>query len=382
MRQRCLKSVSLIVIALLVCMFSFHYCANHSFASNKDVYDVVLFWGQSNMVGCCGLKKNEHLKDTRFISSSPESVKLFSQKTGIDMKLLSECGQMNWIKIKQIKNTAFDYVYTTNSLQEITADTKKIGERLKYNNVSKKLEVPTDSSFSIQRSYGTNLIPQFCKTYYEKTGHKVIAVLAANGGEKIANFLPSTDDDYGDVNRQMIYESMVEKYRAAIKYADDHELKIGNRLWVAFQGEADVGRITPLEYKRLFFKVQNNLKKDLKMEKGAIIATSHRIGTNLYEKVNNIHKAQKQLAVENKDIISGSSYAFDRYIPDQKTYNSSKYYNKLFTDVTGRKLAYTEAFEIASCSVCYPVNTIHFTSSALSQIGKETAESLAKVVRK
>ena len=97
----------------------------------------------------------------------------------------------------------------------------------------------------------------------------------------------------------------------------------------------------------------------------------------MYSQVNKINRAQKQLALENKDIIIGSSYAYDRYIPDEKTYNTVTYRNKIFIDDNGIKLPYAQAFEIASYSVCYPNNKIHLTSAALSQIGKETAIKLA-----
>lgn len=369
----CSAIIVLIFIAtLLVCQFY-----NNTVAYSSDIYDVILFWGQSNMVGYCGLKQNERVKDIRFDFTNLNDVDEYSKISGIDKRILSGNLQMNWVQINHKPNTAYEYIYSSDNLVQITDNTKVLGEKLKYNVISKKLEVPSDKSFSIQKSYGTNMIPQFCKTYYEKTGHKVIAVLAANGGEKIANFLPTTDREYGDTKRQMIYESMVEKFRATIDYMVRNNLKIGNRIWVAFQGEADVRRTSTEEYKHLYQKVHDNLKRDLKITKGAIVETSHAIGTDLYLQVNNINKAQKQLALENKDIIIGSSYAYDRYIPNEKTYNSVSYYNKIFTDNNGNKLPYAQAFKIASCSVCYPDNRIHLTSAALSQIGKETAERLA-----
>ena len=284
--------------------------------------------------------------------------------------------------VKPKINTAYEFVYSANSLKQITESTKELGEQLIYNTITKQLEASSGKTYSIQRSYGTNIIPQFCKTYYEKTGHKVIAVMAANSGEKIANFLPMTDNDYGDAKKQMIYESMVEKYNAAISYMNRQNLKIGKRLWVSFQGESDVSRTTTAEYKRLFQKVHDNLKKDLKITKGAIIETAVKIGTDMYPRVNRINKAQKQLALDNENIIIGSSYAYDRYIPNELTYNSVNYHNSIFTDKDGKKLPYPQAFFIASSSVCYPNNTIHFTSVALSQIGKEAAISLANSFKK
>lgn len=369
--------VLIFVATLLICQFY-----NNKLAYSSDIYDVVLFWGQSNMVGYCGLKQSERVRDERFDFTNFNDVDKYSKISGIERKILSGNRQMNWVQIKSKGNTAYEYVYSLDYLVQLTDDTKVLGEKLKYNTINKKLEVPSDKSFSIQRSYGTNMIPQFCKTYYEKTGHKVIAVLAANGGEKIANFLPSTDWEYDDAKRQLIYESMVEKYRSAIDYMVRNNLKVGNRIWVAFQGEADVRRTSPETYKHLFQKVHDNLKRDLMITKGAIVETSHAIGTDLYLQVNNINKAQKQLALENKDIIIGSSYAYDRYIPDEKTYNSDKYHNDIFTDDNGKKLPYAQAFKVASCSVCYPNNRIHLTSAALSQIGKETAEKLANSLKK
>ncbi len=76
-----------------------------------------------------------------------------------------------------------------NKLKNITEETKYLGEKLNYNIITKKLDIPSDKKFSLQKSYGTNMIPQFCKKYYEKTGRKVVVVMAANGGERIANFL-------------------------------------------------------------------------------------------------------------------------------------------------------------------------------------------------
>ena len=96
-----------------------------------------------------------------------------------------------------------------------------------------------------------------------------------------------------------------------------------------------------------------------------------------YQDVKNVHNAQVQLASENSDIILGSSYAYDRFIPDKANYNSSNYSNTIYFDSNGSKLDYDKACEIAKYSMCDPGNTIHFTSAALCQIGKETANLLA-----
>ena len=351
--------------------------SNSSNSEDEEIYDVILFWGQSNMVGYCGTKDNEKQADTRYNSSDLNSIKSFSNKTGIDKEILANSVRMNYTKVKQESDTAYEYKYTTNSLEKLTEGTQALGEKLVYNSTTKKLEDAT-SKYSIQKSYGTNMIPQFSQTYYKKTGHKVVAVFAANGGEAIENFLPSTDAEYGDNNKQMIYESMVEKYKLAIKYMEKNGYKIGNKIWVCFQGESNVGKGTSTsEYKRLFLKVHNYLKQDVKITKGAIVESVYTIGSTKYSNVKKIHKAQEQLASENEDIIIGSSYAYRYYIPDEDTYNSSAYSNNIFINKNKEKISYKKALDISTSSVCYPDNTIHFTSAALSQIGKETAESLA-----
>jgi len=375
----------IISITLIVCILSqfivpFNISNSANEIEEQDVYDVILFWGQSNMVGSCGLKENEKLADTRYEYNNSSSVDTFSNKTGIDKGILSRSEKMNFVKVKQEENTVFEYNYINDKIVELTENTKKLGEKLIYNSQSGKLEVPTSTKFSIQKSYGTNMIPQFCKEYYEKTGRKVVAVFAANGGENIENFLPSDDIDYGDANNQMIYEAMLEKYQAAINYMEKNDYKVENKLWICFQGESNIIKspLTTSEYERIFMKVHNNLKKDAKITQGAIIETSTTIGTKRYERVETIHQAQENLALKNDDIIIGSSYAYNRYIPDEETYNSSGYSNSIFINSNGEKLAYDEAFDIASASVCYPDNTIHFTSAALSQIGKECAQNFAK----
>ena len=364
-------------------------------STSQEKYDVILFWGQSNMTGYCGLyntdekakqkgSNNEIKADPRYNYLDNNSVTDYANKTGIDKEFLSKSVQMNYVKISQEANTVFDYNYITNSLVELNENTKYIGELLKYDSTSKKLIKPIDyTSYSIQKSYGTNIVPQFCKSYYQKTGHKVVAVLASNGGEKISNFLPSTDSDYGDQNKQMIYEAMVEKYKSAIKYLESKGYTVENRFWVSFQGEADVTyKTSTSEYKRLFLKVHNNLKRDLNITKGTLIQTSTLIGKDNYKDVLNIHNAQIQLSSENNDIVLGSTYAYDRFVPDKTNYNSANYSSNIYINNNGSKLEYEEACKIAKLSMSDPGNTIHFTSAALSQIGKETAISLANSISK
>ena len=108
-------------------------------AQDSDIYDVILFWGQSNMVGLCGLRNTEKEKDTRYNYEDSESVSEFSKITGINNEILQNSETMNHINIIQESETVFEYMYMSNTLQEITENTEILGESLKYNNDTKKL---------------------------------------------------------------------------------------------------------------------------------------------------------------------------------------------------------------------------------------------------
>lgn len=343
--------------------------------TNEDVYDVILFWGQSNMVGSC-LNSTED----RFDPNDDESVKAFSKATGIDEDILKNNTQSrNLLSIEQEDNTAYEYMYSTNTLEEITADRNTYGENLQFNSVTSDGE-PTElsvgtSNIALSTSRGTNMIPQFCKTYYQNTGHKVVAVFAALGGKPIRQFLPYDDEGNDVEEKKYIYEAIKTKYLAAIKYMDDNNLKIGNRLYVVFQGEADIARSTEV-YKRDFLKVHNNLKNDLGIQKGAICETSTQIGRP-WSYLENVHNAQEELIEENDDIILGSSYSYDRFVSQESDYENCT--TKVTYDEKGDRLDYDTAFTNATYSVDYPQNTIHLTSASLSQVGKDVAEAYSTI---
>ena len=369
----------MIVLTLIIVGIVVLACfENKIYAASTDIYDVILFWGQSNMVGSCGKVEGETMGPDPRYKEEGFSIDDFSTKSGIDQEFIQTDVNMNYVKIPLKDKTAYEYNYQKDKVTQITSDTSILGEYLHYNHGTKEIEAVTSGVISVKKSYGTNIIPSFCKAYYENTGHKVIVVFAANGDQKIANFLPTSDKDYGDADYKGLYEIMTQKYKAAINYLTKKECNIGNKFWVCFQGEADVKRSTTEKtYKSTFLKVHNYLKKDLGITKGAIIQSAYTIGSN-YENVVNIHKAHTELASENEDIILGSSFPFDRYIPDKDTYNSSDYINNIYTNKNGDKLEWASALKRARLSTGYPYkNTIHFTSAALSQIGKETANIIS-----
>lgn len=372
-----MKKIQYFIVFIIFLIIIFN--SQNIYAAEGDVYDVILFWGQSNMVGSAGYKTGEDKKDTRV-----DEDKNFSKYSGIKQEIIDSYESYKYTRVDLDTATAYEFMYDSNKFRRLNSNITRLGEFLKYEKDTGNLILTDSSTYSLQKSYGTNMIPQFCKTYYENTGRKVAAVLCANGGEKISNFLPLTDSEYGDTKNQYIYEATVKKYNAAVKYLEDNNFEIGCKLYVVFQGESDVsGKTGTDKYKKRFLKVHNNIKNDLGITKGAIVQTSYTIGKEgYYEDVEKIHKAQEELINENADIICGSTYSYDRYIPDKDTYEKEDYINNIFTDKNGEKLDFDTAKKYAEYSVCAPTNNaIHFTSAALAQIGDDVANSFSRVTK-
>lgn len=315
-----------------------------------NVVDVVLFTGQSNMVGFCGNNIEEQKPDTRNL------------KNIIDSDILSQYKTMKYVSVQIPQGVAYEYKIGTDGkgyLSEINSGTKYFGENLTYSKGNLVNRLGPAGKYTSERSCGTNMIPQFCKTYYEKTGRKLVAVMVANGGQKISNFLPSNDSGYGDPEKKYIYEGIKTKYLSAIKYLQSNGYTIGNRFYVIYQGCADSNSNLAPKYYNTFMKFHNYLKKDLKMEFGTIVETAtaiNKYGERLTN-VKKVHSAQESLASKNKDIIIGSKFGYNMFINKNK--------NAFCLEVS-----HHENGNIYD-------NSIHLTSGALSQVGKQTAKSVA-----
>lgn len=380
----------LFVLTLLLFILPF------SVYAKAEVYDVVLFFGQSNMTGYAGFNVMERLEDSRV------SLEDFSSRSGIDSSILDVYSSMNHVDVPVEEGTAYEYYMNSEDgssneghMVEITPYRYDFGENLKWN-VESRTFVGYENGekfYASQFSYGTNMIPQFVKTYHELTGRKVVAVLVSNGGEEIAHFLPHDDvlvnsrykNDNADyvtqAKNQYIYEAMVAKYSSAIQYMNNHPEKyiIGKKFYIVFQGEADVkyingsvsgSEMTSQNYADLFTQVHNNLKADLGIEYGGIVETAHQIGNSMIDGVNGVNSAQKSLINNNSKIFLASDFPYKHFVPNEANY-SGKY--------AGESMSYSDARRNALYSMCVidgdESNSIHFTSAGLSQIGLESAES-------
>lgn len=355
---------------------------------DNDIYDIILFTGQSNMVGSAREVVEKRYNHNQFTYPDAISPGEYAALTKIKSSILRKNGKtLNFVSIKQKSHTAYEYMYLTNSFREIDS-TKKVnyGENLTYINGELLDYKKTDQKYlSLAKSSGTNMIPQFCQTYYNLTGHKVIAVCAGKRGVPIQTFLPQSDKRNTRFEC-FVYEAIKEKYKAAVQLAESQNLHIGNKLYVIAQGESDIGiKTTKKQYKQMFMSMHKRLKKDLGIETGAIVETSTTTGTANMKMLEAVHQAQEELIKENKDIILGSSYFYDRFVPREKDYKNCN--TKVTIRYDGKKLPYKEALRRSRFSTdpSYKKETgkrnyIHFTSAALSQVGMEVATSFSKII--
>ena len=345
--------------------------------SNQDIYDVILFWGQSNMAGSAGnLLQGATYRDLRV---DELGIDQFSKLSEIDKDIVNQYVYMDYVKVPTTPNTVFDYRYLSNSLVEINQNTTTIGECVGVKNVGGVLYYSgwsLDSPCSMVGSLGTNMMPYFGKTYYEKTGHKVIIVAAGLGGHQLATFLPyeravvETKPIVESDKPNYQYEAMVEKYKKAINYLSSKNYQIGNKFYVVFQGENDAyvdmdnpsGNID--RYVRIFKEIHDDLKKDLGLQFGVIVETSGTVSQGYLNVIKPIHQAQERLINENSDIILGSDYPYRRFVPNKVTYEGNDYDNDVAKALLGVCVKKGEAVTDEA---------IHYNSAALSQIGKESA---------
>ena len=328
----------------------------------EDIYDVVLFWGQSNMRGASGEADCENKVDENFGTTSNE-IQTFSDLTDIHPFILKYYKTIDYVAVPFKSNTAYEYVWlgTNNHLKAFTSSTKTVGESVYATKKNGKISFSTKGSKdeTFKQSAGTNISLWFSKTYYERTGHKVIVVMAARNGLKINKFLPSTHPNYDDTKNRYLYEAITSKYKAAIAYLEKNNYKIGNRFDIVFQGESDVsstGGIDEEYWAKMYQEVHKNLKNDLKLDFSAIIYTAGKNGYNP-SKIESVHKSQEKAINRNSDVILGSDYVYKHFVPDGSD---------------PEVIAKANLSTAAQCD-----NGVHYNAAALSQIGYETANNVS-----
>ena len=292
-----------------------------------DYYDLVLMWGQSNMVGTM---KNNTENNTKLLKN-------------IDNDIVLHNVSYSRVTVDMPKNVAFEYLALKNTLVDISTNPKTFGENAYFGN-GKIISIKVGDSYQTHISTGTNMIPYFAKEYYAKTHHKIIIVLAASGGRSILRFTPSSEAN--------LYNLMVKKYKMAEEYIlkkSDHN-KIVNRFYVVYQGESDINDYAVSRYKDNYMQVHQGLMKDLKLSFGAMV---YIVNASLADPTNDsntikLREVQKEIVKNNSTIIKGSDFP------------------------------YTELSKGNKSIFCPSDNIIHLNSAGLSQVGREIAINIYK----
>lgn len=241
-----------------------------------DMYDVIIFSGQSNMVGSAGSYEEFSVKD------------------------------------------AFEYRYITDSIEPLK---NPVGENILY---GMKEGYPFDEKYEdkYNREHvlgapccgNINLVPYFADEFTKLTSAKLVAVHAAKGGSQISDWMPETQ----------LYKAAVKKAKACIEKVGIENINSISAVW--FQGESDAMEKTPYDvYYKLLEEFAESLKKDLNVGLFGIIRVGEFASTRNPENRKydfEIMKAQEDICKNKKDYIMLTHCANDLI-------NNKKYENEL-----------------------------------------------------
>ena len=416
--------IILILLVIIISLFA-NIFNSKTEATTKDVYDVILFFGQSNMVGCATGNSETRQGTTQ------TSKEQFVTKTGIEYDIVNNIVDRGSVKVPIQNGIAYEYLYTptsddgwygstrsytTNGITYTWTNEKKnlrpigwgdgfegryqTGENLTCSSSTGTISKVSQSSHlggtdvNSELSYVTNMVPEFCRRYYEDTGRKVVAVVCAQGGKSIQYFAPGYSE-----NGTSMHELMKRKFAAAVGYVQSKDdMQLGKCMFVSMQGENNCGNMTTDQYRTYYRQVVDSIKSYCGITNGALIETGHEIPTShsltggvSMETLNTIHTAQEQLINNYSDTILGTDFPYQSFIPNTQT----DYEQNCFTEVSfvpgyfnasnpransGYRYGYTDAIAQASLRVDYNTNSIHFTAASLCQVGRETADALATTI--
>jgi hypothetical protein len=434
-RTRSKAGLALLTIVVMAIIAFSNILTNKTEAASTDIYDLILFWGQSNMVGSA----DGHGESRQGTSDASRTV--FSEKTGIKKEIVEGIKSRYKVDTGIPDGWAYEYIHDPNvyardnygiaAWQSVTGDNntnwndshlKPVGFDHIYGETIKAVKTNDEyliggttkasKNYDTYASGATNMVPQFCKTYYEETGHKVIAVVCAYGGKGIDEFTPLNKNS----QENGTYVVMSRKMWAAAGYIQDHrpDIKLGKFYAVSMQGE----NVTDVDnYEHYYREVVKGLNRDCAISKHVLCETGGTLprGNTDYantseasfDDVMKMHQAQEKLCDDYSDTILGSNYGYNSYVP-----MNAQDYAKCTTAVcykpgTSTKWSFDQAVKHASLRMDYDYgyysnsatgdlvrnssmdrpdantnwfNGIHYTSASLCQIGLEAASSLAKTI--
>ena len=249
-----------------------------------EKYDIIIFMGQSNMQGQSGATTNT-----------------------------------------DIVPNAYEYRFLTNKVKPLQTP---VGEDIRYD-MTEGFSYTDENQDEWRKITAlgsalddcTNLIPEFCKNYTLITGRKVVAVHAAKGATTISQWLPGSGG----------YFAVREKVRACYNYLTSQN--IGKKIVVWLQGESDaIEGVSTADYKSRLIRLKNELKKDLGIDKFAII----KVGSFTFdERDSRIFDAQEEVCKEDGDFIMLTRIA-DSLIHKKEYVYVWGHYNAKAQEIIGR----------------------------------------------
>lgn len=168
-----------------------------------------------------------------------------------------------------------------------------------------------------------SLVSSFVNTYYELTGHKVVAVSASVGGMAMDLWLADG-----------IIEDSVSRINSAVAYLDEHNYDIEHVFVVWLQGESDGARNVPPEtYKEYFYEYMNNILAT-SVERVFLI-TPGRIyyDANAF---NEIIKVQQEICENDENFVLATSIMSEIPIEDM---SDAYHYNQNALNLIGEEAA-------------------------------------------
>ncbi len=134
-----------------------------------------------------------------------------------------------------------------------------------------------------------SLLPDFCRTYREETGHGVLAVHAAQGATRIDEWLPETER----------YRVALKKILGAKKAAGE---SMGSVYYVWLQGESDaIAKVPESLYLERLIRYKNALKRDAGIDVFGIIRVGYFTAEHAYDEA--IMRAQETACGSDADFI-------------------------------------------------------------------------------
>ena len=165
MHNKLVFKLLITVIIVLLLFFSFiQICTNATITNpESDVYDIILFLGQSNMVGSARDVPEKRYSRSVYNYSNIWTPGQYASMTKISSSILRNTStSLNFVSVKQEPHTVFEYMSSTNSFKEIDSTKKQnYGEYLVYKNGVLLNYSQTDKSYlSLSGSMRTTAIPR------------------------------------------------------------------------------------------------------------------------------------------------------------------------------------------------------------------------------